>query len=435
MNGSRQRQESSNMRILQSIATKLALVAAMPTAAIAQIGLPSLPTADLGHTLGSITDLARLDGLPVAEAAQSLLDARIARLADFASHNRSAIELDADRNPAVRGVLVATGIDAATIALAEARGFRVIDREEIEGIGLNFIRFAVPQGQSLKAARKLLAKIAMHAEIGVDPIYFPSGTAPAATAALASSTNVAVPAVGIIDGGVATHPSLTSPLEQRGFVDGAPLASAHGTAIASLIVGRGVVHGAAPGAGLLAADVYGNTPAGGSATAIARALGWMAARRVPVVTISLVGPDNPLLRAAVRAAQGKGVLIVAAVGNDGPAAPPSYPASFPGVLAVTGTDSREHVLPEAGRALHVDFAAPGADMKGAAPGGGLSPLRGTSFAAPLVAARLSVHYRQARIEAIRSAVAALIAEASDLGKKGRDPVYGDGLVCRACATR
>jgi hypothetical protein len=423
------------MRILQSIATKLALAAAMPTAAIAQIGLPSLPTADLGRTLGSITDLARLNALPVAEAAQSLLDARTRRLADFTSRNRSAIEFDADRNPAVRGVLVATGIDAGAIALAEARGFRMIEREEIEGIDLSFVRFAVPQGERLKAAQRLLAKLAVHAEIGVDPIYFPSGSAPAAVAGLAPSTNVAAPAVGIIDGGVAAHPSLADPLEQKGFAAGAPLASAHGTAIASLIAGRGAIRGAAPGASLLAADVYGNTPAGGSATAIARALGWMAARRVPVVTISLVGPDNPLLRAAVRAAQGKGVLIVAAVGNDGPAAPPSYPASFPGVLAVTGTDSREHVLPEAGRALHVDFAAPGADMKGAAPGGGLALLRGTSFAAPLVAARLSLHYRQARIDAIKPAVTALIAEANDLGKKGRDPIYGDGLVCRACATR
>ena len=129
------------------------------------------------------------------------------------------------------------------------------------------------------------------------------------------------------------------------------------------------------------------------------------------------------------------MLIVAAVGNDGPAAPPSYPASLPGVIAVTAVDARERALPEAGRALHVDFAAPGADMKGAAPGGGLTVLRGTSYAAPFVAARLSEYYPRLQIDRIEPSVRDLIAEARDLGRKGPDPVYGHGLVCGSCATR
>ncbi len=43
-------------------------------------------------------------------------------------------------------------------------------------------------------------------------------------------------------------------------------------------------------------------------------------------------------------------MIVAAVGNDGPSARPAYPASYPGVLAVTGVDGRNRALIEAGRA-------------------------------------------------------------------------------------
>src|SRR3546814_17000765 len=81
-----------------------------------------------------------------------------------------------------------------------------------------------------------------------------------------------------------------------------------------------------------------------------------------VATISLVGPDNKLLAAAVTRAQQRGMLIVAAVGNNGPAAPHAYPASYRGVLAVTGVDAKDRLLPEAGRALHVDFAAPGDDV-------------------------------------------------------------------------
>lgn len=425
------------MRIPGSIATKFVLAIALPAAAMAQIGLPPLSPVDLGRTLGDVTGMARLDALPTAEAARSLAETRIARLADFASRNRSAVDLDSDRNPVVRDVLIATGIDNDAISRAEFSGFRVIGREEIEGLGFSFVRFAIPQEQGLKAAQKKLTKIAGNAEIGVDHIYFSSGAAPMAakTAMLAPSGNVTKPAIGMIDGGVAASPSIGGTIEQRGFAEGAPLPSTHGTAIASLIIGRGAMRGAAPDAQMLAADVYGRAPAGGSATAIARALGWMTARHVPVVTISLVGPDNPLLRTAIRAAQGKGVLIVAAVGNDGPAAPPSYPASLPGVLAVTGTDTRERALPEAGRALHVDFSAPGTNMMGAAPSDGLVPLRGTSFAAPLVAARLSSHYPRPSLAEITAAVGALVAEAKDLGKKGRDPVYGHGLVCGNCATR
>jgi minor extracellular protease Epr len=429
--------ERAIMGALRSVGLKLAVCIAIPSVAAAQIGLPALPQVDIGPALGSVTDLARLHRLPVAKLARDLADARIDRLTRFAARNRDTVELDDDRNPAVRDVLITTRVDAAAVARAEAKGFHLIDRQEIDGLEISFVRFAVPEGQRLGAALKAFKALAGNADVSVDHLYFASGrTAPAPSAAgLAPSAPVTTPAIGLIDGGVAAHPSLSGLMEQRGFAPGAPLASAHGTAVASLIAGRGSIRGSAPGAALLAADVYGNTAVGGSATAIARALGWMAQRQVPVVTISLVGPDNSLLRAAVRAAQGKGMLVVAAVGNDGPAAPPSYPASLPGVLAITGVDARERALPEAGRALHVDFAAPGADMKGAAPDGGITQLRGTSFAAPLAAGRLAALYPRPNIGAIEAAVRILIADAKDLGKKGRDPVYGHGLVCGDCVTR
>ena len=93
------------------------------------------------------------------------------------------------------------------------------------------------------------------------------------------------------------------------------------------------------------------------------------------------------------------------------------------MIAVTGVDGRNRPLIEAGRSLHLDFAAPAADMAAAAPGGGLQAVRGTSFAAPLVAGRLA-----------RSSLAALNAEAKDLGRKGPDEIFGRGLVCGDCRT-
>ena len=129
------------------------------------------------------------------------------------------------------------------------------------------------------------------------------------------------------------------------------------------------------------------------------------------------------------------MLIVAAVGNDGPAAPPAYPASYKGVFAVTGVDARDRALAEAGRALHVDFAAPGAAVLAATGATTTDRLRGTSFAAPLVAGRLAQRYPMPATGQIAAAVTALVLEARDLGKKGRDKIYGHGLICGGCGGR
>jgi subtilisin family serine protease len=148
-----------------------------------------------------------------------------------------------------------------------------------------------------------------------------------------------------------------------------------------------------------------------------RALRWLASKRPQVINISLVGPPNQLVQRAVAAVRGRGINIVAAVGNDGPAAPPQYPASYPGVIAVTGVDARGRALAEAGRAAHLDFAAPGADMAAALPGQGYANVRGTSFAAPLATARL----------AVRGSLQGLTSEARP--GKGR---VGRGIVCGTC---
>jgi hypothetical protein len=224
--------------------------------------------------------------------------------------------------------------------------------------------------------------------------------------------------IGMIDGGVASHPSLASAsIEQNGFV-GDPRPTGHGTAVASLLVGsQGPFRGAATGARLYVADVYGGNRAAGSASAIVKALGWLAGHHPQVINISLVGPANKLLARAIRIVQSRGIEVVAAVGNDGPAAPPQYPASYPGVLAITAVDAHGRALPEAGKAEHLDFAAPGADMAAALPGQGYARVRGTSFAAPLAAARLLAVGSPAR----------LAAEA----RPGKGKV-GRGIVCGEC---
>ena len=414
--------------------------AALPQLALPGVG-PALPVPDrslrdlaepLIDPVNGVVDSGIFDRLSKSELGTLLKRLRTGRVNQFLRQNRDYVERDRNGDPAVRGVLIATGISAASLELARSEGFQILERAEIEGLDLGYVKFATRPGKQLKSEEKRLQKLAREAEISADNIYFTSGPVTmAAGAATLAGGKASSGAMGLIDGGVARHSAIAMPVEQRGFARGGPVASSHGTAIASLISGSL----GSRSRGLLAADIYGIDPAGGNATAIARALGWMAQRDVPVVTISLVGPNNGLLGRAVKAAQQRGMLVVAAVGNDGPAAPARYPAAYKGVIGVTGVDHRERALPEAGSATPIDFAAPGTGMKGASPDGKLVPLRGTSFAAPLVAARLLSHYPAANIGKIDAAVRGLIREAKDLGKKGADKVYGHGLVCGNCGLR
>jgi subtilisin family serine protease len=101
--------------------------------------------------------------------------------------------------------------------------------------------------------------------------------------------------------------------------------------------------------------------------------------------------------------------VVAASGNDGPNAGPLYPAAYPGVVAVTGVDAHAKVLMEASGGDHVRFAAPGADMLAASLGGKFAAVRGTSYAAPLVAgliARLLAEENAAGVEQVVEQLAA-----------------------------
>jgi hypothetical protein len=362
---------------------------------------------------------AASDGLPHAAGFHD-------RSRELARTRPHALEL-IDRSAAVRGEVVSIDPSPEVLDAARRQGFTIIADETIEGIDLRYVTLRVPSSRSVRRALAELRDLAPNVEFTANHIHLQSGAAQAsgAVARLAPSAEIDGSAVGVIDGGVAETGHLPK-IMQRGFAAGAPAADAHATALASLIAGTGGVKSASPGAPLLVADVYGRDPAGGNALALARALGWMTKRRVPVVVIGLVGPSNPIVARAVKQAQARGMTVVAPVGNAGAAAPPMFPAAYPDVIGVTGVDGRNRVLVEAGRGPHVDFAAPGADIVAAGMGGKPVKVRGTSYAAPLVAGKLWLARRST------DPVSALDAEAVDLGRRGPDRVFGRGLVCGTC---
>ena len=368
-------------------------------------------------TLNSVAGLPR----QIAESgASSLLELRRLRLQQLIRENRAQLEADGDGQPVRRGVLVAVTPAMSSLQGAARAGFRVIGSEASPELGLTTVYLAVPRGMSAREAMARLRRAAPGIEADFDHVFEPAGGSllPVAGALAANSGSGGGARIGLIDGGVASHPSMAgASIEQHGF-SGNPQATGHGTAVASLIVGnQGPFRGAARGSSLFVADVYGGNRAAGSASAVVRALNWLAGKRAGVINVSLVGPQNRLVQRAVQAARGRGIQMVAAVGNDGPAAPPQYPASYPGVVAVTGVDANGRALLEAGKAAHLDFAAPGADMAAALPGQGYAKVRGTSFAAPLAASRL----------AMTGSVQQLAGEA----RPGRGRV-GRGIVCGPC---
>lgn len=386
----------------------------------AQLSLPQLPVPRPTTILDPVTgemldDVKALERAALSEA-QRLEKLRIERITLLAKRNADIIELDVEGAPARRGVLLVLDASADQIEKARSAGFRIDENGTIEELDLPYVQLDIPDGMSLAKAEKLLAQLMPGASISADNLHFASGSVVAAPVMAERSASVRTNTpVGVVDGA----PGSALPVREiRGFARGAPFPSNHGSAIVWLLNHAGATN-------IRVADVYGTDKAGGNALAIAKAIGWLVGRGSKVINISLVGPKNALIAKAISQSQAKGVVIVAAVGNDGPAAPPAYPASYPGVVSVTGVDRQNRALIEAGRALHLDYAAPGADIFGRNAKGQRMKLRGTSFASALVSARLAF----TEPGAWRSQ---LDAEAIDLGKKGADAQYGRGLLCAAC---
>lgn len=249
--------------------------------------------------------------------------------------------------------------------------------------------------------------------------------------------------VAVIDTGAdESHPELVGAVEATfDSLDGvAPKTpGAHGTAMAGAVAARLRLEGAAPASKLLLARAFGppaaNGVAQGSTWNVVACLDWSVEKGARVVSMSFAGPSNDLLARALAAARGRGIVLVAASGNAGPQSPPLFPAADPGVIAVTASDPDDRVLPAAVRGNHVAVTAPGVDILVAAPQGGYDLTSGTSVAAAEVSGVVALVLEKRPDLKPDEARRILMETAIDLGPKGRDPIFGAGLVDAEAAVR
>ncbi|GAA0987966.1 type VII secretion-associated serine protease mycosin [Acrocarpospora macrocephala] len=217
--------------------------------------------------------------------------------------------------------------------------------------------------------------------------------------------------VAVLDSGVdPNHRDLVGSVRiGRDFTEGANPGGTlpvrlHGTYMASLIAGHGHgpgrgdgVIGVAPEARVLSVRVILEDEEPGFRTfnaearyegVVAKGIRHAVDSGADVINLS-ISKDlaTEAERAAIRYAISKGVVLVAAAGNDGAGrrtAPYSYPASIPGVISVAAVTSTMTRASFSNRNSSVMLSAPGVDILGAGPDNEYWVGRGTSQATALV---------------------------------------------------
>jgi minor extracellular protease Epr len=368
-----------------------------------------------------------------------------------------------------RPELLATRLSPSVLTQAQKLGFKNVGTVSMASAGISATRLAAPDGLTAEAARQMLQRLApdgvfddnkkyriFRTATGVASPQGPEKAVPARPMATPCGSDrcyggsiikwttqhqscAAAVRVGVIDTGFdATHPALRQqqiqtnrPQRTDATSTAAEAPNWHGTGVLGLLAGdpKSATPGLIPNARFLVSDIFfadaDGQPASDTASLI-QALDWLDKRGAQIVNMSLSGPHDDLLKQAIAALSRKGIMFVAAAGNDGPTAPPSYPAAYDTVIAVTAVNNDLRNYRHASRGDHIDLSAPGVDIWAALPGERAGYHSGTSFAVPYVTAVLASMYRSLanknKPEFLRQ------VQTADLGPPGRDPIYGQGLV-------
>ena len=239
--------------------------------------------------------------------------------------------------------------------------------------------------------------------------------------------------MGMLDSAIElNHPQLpANKITQQDFLDiGLTPAMAHGTGVVGIWLSQDYAFAQLPNAQVVNASAFYQRPDGSQGAtmlSLIRGLNWLAEQDVRVINMSLTGPDNALLQRAIKKVAAKPVVIVAAVGNAGPASAPLYPAAYPEVIGVTAVQTNQKIYRWAVRGQQVDFAALGVDIPVLADKQQVIRQSGTSFASPIVAAHIACLINNKPTLGLEAKLM-LRDQAIDLGEPGKDTVFGYGYI-------
>lgn len=211
----------------------------------------------------------------------------------------------------------------------------------------------------------------------------------------------------------------------------------HGTQMALVAAGAVQPRGAAPaeeGLPLLAVRAF-DEDGVTSNFALMRAIDYAIQQGARVINLSWgTSTDSPFLADAVSYAQSKGVILVAAAGNE-PTGKPVYPAAYPGVIAVSALKPDGAPWEQSNSGDFVSVSAPGTAAFPIGYGGPPGSYAGTSIASAQVARELALYFARNPSATTAEATRALTNAVTDAGAPGRDPVYGHGALDAQAQTR
>ena len=189
---------------------------------------------------------------------------------------------------------------------------------------------------------------------------------------------------------------------------------------------------------------------------VAAAIRYAADNGAKIINLSLGGPnDSQTIRDAIQYASSKGVLVIAASGNEYKNNNPTiYPAAIPEVLAVAAVDDQQQHASYSSAGAYVDVAAPGGDptdqfdstvthwiwstyprtMAGI-PKLGYNAEAGTSQATPLVSGLAALIWSKNPSLSASQVASIIINTVTDLGAPGKDDFFGYGLVNAGAAVQ
>ena len=166
----------------------------------------------------------------------------------------------------------------------------------------------------------------------------------------------------------------------------------------------------------------------GSDYAVGNGIYYAVDNGADIINLSLGGKGQaPYVSEAIRYAASHDVLVVVAAGNKSSNTSDFYPASDELPIVVSATDEFDGFASFSNYGRSVDIAAPGANIYSSIPGGGYEYLSGTSMSTSYITALAALIKQEDLSRNIYEIERLLKLHIDDLGVRGKDIYFGEGI--------